>query len=82
MYRNAVETEGIAPEQARLYLPYAAMYTKLMWTPSLYTVLRFLDLREDEHAQWEIRRYAAAVRQLVQPLFPESFAAFEEAQSA
>lgn len=72
--------DGMAPEQARLIPPYAAMYTKLFWTPSLYTVLRFLQLREDEHAQWEIRQYAEAVRQLVQPLFPESFAAFEEAE--
>ncbi len=70
--------KGIAPEQARLFLPYAAMYTKLMWTPSLYTVMRFLRLREDSHAQWEIREYAHAVRCLVEPLFPESFTAFEE----
>lgn len=68
---------GAAPEQARLFLPYAALYTKLMWTPTLATVLRFLHLREDEHAQYEIREYANAIHTITQELFPESFRAFD-----
>lgn len=78
-YERAMEEFGAAPEQARLFLPYAAMYSKLIWSPSLYTIMRTLQLREDAHAQWEIREYADAIRQLVEPLYPASFKAFETA---
>lgn len=71
---------GVAPEMARLVLPYMALYTKLMWGMSLYRVMTMLHLREDEHTQWETQQYARAIRELVEPLFPESFAAFEESQ--
>lgn len=75
MYEQALE-KGVAPEQARLFLPYAAMYTKVMWTPSLATVARFCMLREKEDAQFEIQQYGRAIHKLVEPLFPQSFDAF------
>lgn len=68
--------KGMAPEQARLFLPYAGMYTRLMWRPSLYRIFTFLRERLNPHAQWEIELYAAAIRDLVRPLFPLSFEAF------
>ena len=74
-YEDLIEL-GVAPEQARVLLPYAAMYTKLMWTPTLMTVIRLLMLREDDDAQWEIRQYAKAIHRLVQPLFPDTFKVF------
>lgn len=77
-YNSAIDEFNVAPEQARIFLPYAALYTKLMWGMSLYRVMTMLHLREDEHTQWETTQYANAIRELVQPLFPESFAAFEE----
>ena len=36
---------------------------------------RFYKQRSEEHAQWEIREYAAAVGKVVQPLFPVSWKA-------
>ena len=33
-------------------------------------VAHFIRLRADAHAQWEIQQYAAAVRELVEPLYP------------
>jgi thymidylate synthase (FAD) len=37
-------------------------------------------LRLDPHAQWEIREFAAAMYNLVKPLFPEACQAFEDYQ--
>lgn len=72
-YRWALE-QGVAPEQARLFLPAYAMYTTWQWTASLQSVAHFLNQRMDEHAQWEIRQYAKAVYELVEPNFPVSIA--------
>ena len=47
-------------------------YTECYWTASLQAVMHFLTLREDSHAQFEIREYAKAVRELITPLFPIS----------
>lgn len=71
-YDQAV-MNGIAPEQARLYLPAYALYTTVYWTASLWTIIRWLRERRHEQAQWEIHQYADAVHSLVQPLFPKVF---------
>lgn len=73
-YKLALD-RGIAPEQARLYLPMYAMYTSFYWTTSLYGVARFLQLRTKADAQYEIREFAKAVETLCRPLFPESLQA-------
>jgi thymidylate synthase (FAD) len=65
---------GVCREQARCVLP-LGLYSEVYWTASLQAVAHFLHLRLDDHAQWEIRQYAAAVRDLTQPLFPESLKA-------
>jgi thymidylate synthase (FAD) len=62
---------GAAPEQARFVLP-EATYSKFRWSPSLYRVITWLQLRTEDTAQWEIRQYGNAVSQLVKPLFPRS----------
>ena len=61
-------SEGVAPEQARFVLP-QGMYTEWYWTGSLAAYARFYSQRIDEHAQWEIREYAKAVGEIIQPLF-------------
>ena len=66
---------GMAPEQARGYLPYAFLYTTFRWTASLYTVARWLRLRENSTALWEIRQYADVVHDLTRSLFPNAIAA-------
>ena len=75
-YQSALE-DGIAPEQARLFLPAYGMYVRWRWTVSLQGVLTFLEQRLAHDAQFEIVEYAKAVRDLVQVEFPEVFAAWQ-----
>lgn len=65
---------GMAPEQARLFLPAYGMYVRMRTTMSLAALLHFLDERLAHRAQFEIFVYAQAMRALVEPLFPETFA--------
>ena len=69
-YRTLLDM-GVCKEQARCVLP-LSLYTECYWTASLQAVMHFLTLREDSHAQFEIREYAKAVRELITPLFPIS----------
>ncbi|MGE0374004.1 MAG: FAD-dependent thymidylate synthase [Planctomycetaceae bacterium] len=67
---------GVAREQARKDLPLCT-YTEAYWKVDLHNLLHFLALRMDEHAQWEIRQYAATIgEQILQPLFPVVWEAF------
>lgn len=69
---------GVAREQARKDLPLST-YTEAYWKIDLHNLLHFLALRMDEHAQLEIRDYSSAIgRQIVQPLFPLVWEAFED----
>ncbi len=60
---------GVCREQARCVLP-VGLYSEVYWTVSLQAVAHFIRLRSDSHAQWEIQQYAAAVQNMVEPLFP------------
>jgi len=71
VYNTLIE-KGIAPEQARFVLP-QGMYTEWYWTGSLAAYARFYKQRKDDHAQWEIREYANAVGQIIEPYFPVSW---------
>lgn len=51
---------GVAREQARLVLPLAT-YTKFYWTCNARSLMNFLALRLDDHAQAEIREYAKVI---------------------
>ena len=70
-YNHLIE-QGIAPEQARFILP-QGMYTEWYWTGSLAAYARFYKQRKDDHAQWEIREYANAIGQIIEPYFPVSW---------
>lgn len=71
LYNLAME-QGIAPEQARLFLPAYSMYVVYRWSCSLQSAVLFLSQRLAEDSQHEIQEYARAVFQLVQPLYPVS----------
>lgn len=71
MYEKAMEA-GIAPEQARLFLPAYGMYVRWYWTTSLQGVAHFLEQRLEHDAQMEIQEYAKAVYQLAIERFPVS----------
>ncbi len=69
---------GVVREQARKELPLST-YTEAYWKIDLRNLFNFLRLRLDDAAQYEIRRYASAIAsEIVAPLFPDAFAAFEE----
>ncbi|GIN08705.1 flavin-dependent thymidylate synthase [Shouchella clausii] len=71
LYENAMKA-GIAPEQARLFLPAYGMYVRWYWTASLQSVCHFLDQRLEHDAQKEIQEYAKAILELIKPHFPVS----------
>lgn len=62
-YMNAIEN-GVKPQEARRIIPQAA-YTQI-WGGFMPTQLaNYFKLRLDEHAQWEIRKTAEAMKDLV-----------------
>lgn len=69
LYNEAMEA-GVAPEQARLFLPAYGMYVRWRWTTSLHGVLNFLNLRLPHDSQKEIQDYAKAVEEIVKREFP------------
>ena len=69
LYNKALEF-GIAPEQARLFLPAYGMYVRWRWTVSLQGVITFLGQRLEHDAQLEIQNYAKAVDSLTHKAFP------------
>jgi thymidylate synthase (FAD) len=64
---------GMAPEQARLFLPAYGMYIRMRTTMSLAALIHFLQERLGHRAQHEIFVYAQAMHDVVQPLFPATF---------
>jgi thymidylate synthase (FAD) len=69
---------GIAPEQARLFLASNGLYVRWRWTTSLQGAMHFIELRDEEHAQWEIQEYARAVKELAATKFPECIGGMNE----
>ena len=68
---------GICREQARGILP-QNMYTKYYGTTNLNNLLKFVDLRTHEGAQWEIQRVAQACMQIAKNIWPASIDAWEQ----
>lgn len=75
-YEEMIES-GLAREVARINLP-LSLYTEWYWQCDLHNLLRFLQLRLDSHAQYEIRVYAEAMAKCAQAVAPLAFEAFEE----
>ena len=74
LYEQLLE-KGVCREQARGVLPQST-YTSFVWKMDLHNLMHFLQLRMDHHAQKEIRDYATAIYELVQPLVPHAMEAF------
>lgn len=72
MYNLAIG-QGVAPEQARLFLPAYGMYVRYHWTISLAGLLNFLDQRLGHDAQSEIHELAGGALLLTAPQFPTVF---------
>lgn len=72
---EAMLADGVAREVARTVLPVGVM-TEFYWTVNARSVMNFLSLRNQEHAQREIRRYAEAVEALFETRMPATHRAF------
>lgn len=75
LYRHALE-QGVAKEQARLFLPGFAMFYTWVVKVDLWNLMQFLKLRLADDAQWEIRQYAEAIKAFVAPVAPVSWEAY------
>ncbi len=73
-YRQLLEA-GAAREMARMVLP-VSQYTQFHWTINARSLLNFISLRADEHAQYEIRRYADAIRDVFMEKMPWTWEAY------
>lgn len=68
---------GVCREQARGVLP-MNLYTEYYGTCNLNNLLRFIDLRTHEGAQWEIQRAAEACRDIATEIWPVAMKAHFE----
>jgi thymidylate synthase (FAD) len=68
---------GVAREMARMVLP-VAQYTQFHWTVNARSLLNFISLRLDEHAQYEMRQYAAAIKEMFAGTMPWTWQAYSK----
>lgn len=66
---------GVARELARIVLPLST-YTQFYWTVNARSLMNFLSLRADSHAQWEIEQYAIAIAKMFKSTCPWTYEAF------
>ena len=72
---NQLIEAGVCREQARGVLP-QNLYTEYYGTVNLSNLLKFIDLRTHEGAQWEIQKVAEACLEIATDLFPETMGAY------
>ncbi len=80
VYHEMLEA-GVPRELARSVLPLST-YTHMFATVDLHNLMHFLRLRLHEHAQKEIRVYAQAILDLIEPIVPVTLNAFKESLGA
>ncbi len=71
---------GVCREQARGILP-QNLYTEYYGTVNLSNLLKFIDLRTHEGAQWEIQKVAEACLEIVTDLFPVTVNAYRKVRN-
>lgn len=69
LYNMAMQN-GVAAEQARLFLPAYSMHVVYRWSCSLQSMILFLNQRLEDDAQREIQDYAKATLELIKDKFP------------
>jgi len=79
LYNKLIES-GVCREQARGVLS-QNLYTEYYGTCNLNNLLKFIDLRIHEGAQWEIQKVAQAVLKIISDLWPVAVASFREARN-
>ena len=73
-YKDMIEM-GVAREMARLILP-VNLYTEFYWTVNARSLMNFVALRADTHAQLEIQAYGEAMASQFKTLMPWTYEAF------
>ena len=73
--------KGVCREQARGILP-QNLYTEYYASANLNNVLKFIELRSHEGAQWEIQKVAEAMLKTLEKLYPETIKAYYEVKGA
>lgn len=78
-YEEMIDPEGInlARELARMNLP-VNFYTQWYWKIDAHNLMNFLRLRNDSHAQYEIRVYAEIMQALLERWMPLTAEAFRD----
>ena len=74
LYKKLIDA-GVCREQARGVLP-QNLYTEYYGTTNLNNLLKFIDLRMHQSAQWEIQKVAEACLVIAEGLWPVTVEAF------
>jgi thymidylate synthase (FAD) len=77
---NDLMSSGVCREQARGVLP-QNLYTEYYGTVNLSNLLKFIDLRTHEGAQWEIQKVAEACLEIATDLFPVTVGAYRRSKA-
>ena len=80
LFEELIEA-GVCREQARGVLP-QNMYTEYYASANLNNILKFIDLRTHEGAQWEIQEMAKGMLEIITKLYPETVGAYREIRGA
>jgi flavin-dependent thymidylate synthase len=75
LYKQMIN-DGVPRELARSVLPLST-YSHMFATMNLNNLFKFLSERLHQHAQYEIRVYARAMLELIEPIVPVAVGAFE-----
>lgn len=75
-YKKLLE-QNVARELSRINLPLST-YTQWYWKIDLHNLMRFLKLRLDKTAQYEIQQYAKIIAEIVKQIVPITYEAFED----
>ncbi len=74
---NSLMENGVCREQARGVLP-QNLYTEYYGTVNLNNLIKFIELRTHDGAQWEIQQVARACLSIVENLWPVAIASYRE----
>ena len=80
-YEELLNELDVSRETARIVLPLNT-YTEVVWKLDVSNLMKFLYLRDDDHAQWEIREYAKLIGEAVEHYFPAVHASYLKVRSS
>lgn len=77
LYLELINDYSVAKEMARMVLP-PNLYTQFYATCNARSLMHFLNLRCAENAQWEIRQFALAMRDMFKEAMPMTYQAWQD----